>query len=71
MGHLLKFVQIVWFLVKVKPQQFSLQTFYESFTAEEIPDDAVRERVALQLQISCTYEKKPTERSHAAWDVYK
>lgn len=54
-AHLLEFVQIVGLLVKVEPQQLSLQVFYESVAAEEVPDDAVRKGVTVQLQISCTH----------------
>lgn len=67
-GHLFKFVQVIWLLMKVEPQQLSLQAFYESLAAEEIPDDAVRERVAVQLQISCTHQ---TNNQSAAWGVYR
>lgn len=53
-GHLLKFVQIIGFLMKVEPHQFTLEAFQEGAATEKIPDDAVRERVTVQLQISCT-----------------
>lgn len=41
--------------MKVEFVQFSLQAFYERLVTEEIPDNAVRERIAVQLQISCTH----------------
>lgn len=52
--HLFKFVEIIWFLMKVEPHQFTLEAFYEGVATEKIPDDAVGERVTVQLQISCT-----------------
>ena len=58
MDDLFKFVQIVWLLVEVEPQQFCLQVLYEGLPVEEVPDDAVRKRVAVQLQISCTWTVK-------------
>lgn len=58
MDDLFKFVQIVWLLVEVETKQFCLQVLYEGLTVQEVPDDAVRERVAVQLQISCTWTTK-------------
>lgn len=54
MRHLFKFVQIVRLLVEVEPLQFSLQVLHEGLAAEEVPDGAVRERVAVQLQVPCS-----------------
>lgn len=53
-AHLLEFVQVIGLLVEVESQQFALQVFYERLTAEEVPDDTMRKRVTVQLQISCT-----------------
>ena len=52
--HLFKFVEIIWFLMKVESHQFTLEAFNEGAATEKIPDDAVRERVTVQLQIPCT-----------------
>lgn len=54
--HLFKFVEIVWFLMKAEAHQFTLEAFYEGAATEKIPDDAVRERTTVQLQISCTQQ---------------
>lgn len=39
--------------MKVESHQFSLQVVYEGVAIEKIPNDAVRERLTVQLQISC------------------
>lgn len=44
--------------MEVEPQQLSLQVFYESVAAEEVPDDTVRKGVTVQLQISCTHTEQ-------------
>lgn len=39
--------------MKVETHQFTLQVVYEGVAIEKIPNDAVRERLTVQLQISC------------------
>lgn len=44
--------------MEVEIHQFSLQALHEALAGKEVLDDAVRERVAVQLQVSCTQSKK-------------
>lgn len=56
--YLFEFVEIIWLFVKVQLQQFTLEIFTKGFAAEEILDDAVWERVTIQLHITYTEKRK-------------
>lgn len=66
-GYLFEFVQIVGLLVEVEPQQLALQVFYEGLAADEVLDDAVRKRMAVQLHISCSTTTTTTTDYVSTW----
>lgn len=57
-SYLFEFVQIVGLLMEVELQQLSLQVLYKGLTPDEILDDAVRERIVVQLHITCSATTK-------------
>lgn len=56
-AHLFKLVEIIGLFLKVEHEQFCLQILQEILTTDEVFDDAVRERIAVQFQITCNIFK--------------